>query len=363
VLLLCNKSGVVIDHRGEEAEATQFRYWGVWIGGVWAEDVEGTNGIGTCITEERPVTVHMSQHFRSRHIGLSCSGAPIFDAHGEFAGVLDVSSIDPTLSEHAHALTGALTVAAARAIEERLFRTQFRRDWIIAVRGSDDIGSAMLISVDRDQRIVGADRTGREALARWGHRADEGVGFWKVFEASDALFHHQNRGDLQTQVTPLGSDRAYAAILTPPEATSARRLQPENADLHVRPRREMLAITPWMSESLPVRGGLPPATLRRVRDYIDAHLHQSIDLESLARTAGLSAYHFARVFKHSEGLTPHAFVLERRLAKARDLLGQADLSLAEIASVVGFADQSHFTRRFREVVGTSPGRFRSAQKS
>ena len=54
-------------------------------------------------------------------------GAPIFDGNGEFVGVLDVSSIDPALSEHAHALTGPLTISAARAIEERMFRKQFRR--------------------------------------------------------------------------------------------------------------------------------------------------------------------------------------------------------------------------------------------
>jgi transcriptional regulator of acetoin/glycerol metabolism len=147
--------------RGEAAEAAQFRYWGTWIGGVWAEDVEGTNGIGTCLAERRPVTVHMSQHFRARHISLSCSGAPIFDGNGEFAGVLDVSSIDP-------ALTGPLTISAARAIEERMFREQFRRGWIIAVRVPDDAGSAMLIAVDRDRRIIGADRVGRKVLSHWG---------------------------------------------------------------------------------------------------------------------------------------------------------------------------------------------------
>jgi len=76
----------------------------------------------------------------------------------------------------------------------------------------------------------------------------------------------------------------------------------------------------------------------------------------------LSRFHFARAFKQSEGLTPHGLVLERRLAKARELLIRTSLSLSEIASAVGFADQSHFTRRFREVVGASPGQFRRAQK-
>ncbi len=66
-VLFCDTAGVAVEHRGEDTEASRFEYWGTWLGGVWAEESEGTNGIGTCIAEERPVTVHRSQHFRSRH--------------------------------------------------------------------------------------------------------------------------------------------------------------------------------------------------------------------------------------------------------------------------------------------------------
>ena len=72
-ILFCDTAGVAVEHRGDDADASRFRYWGTWLGGVWSEEVEGTNGIGTCIVEERPVTVHRGQHFRSRHIDLSCS--------------------------------------------------------------------------------------------------------------------------------------------------------------------------------------------------------------------------------------------------------------------------------------------------
>src|SRR4029077_15781113 len=92
VVLLCNNDGVAIHHRGDEARADEFKNWGIWLGGVWSEQIEGTNGIGTCIAEQRPVLVHCSQHYRARHTKLSCAGAPIFDAAGKLAGVLDVST-------------------------------------------------------------------------------------------------------------------------------------------------------------------------------------------------------------------------------------------------------------------------------
>ena len=139
VILLCNTDGVAIEHRGQEALAGEFKYWGTWLGGVWSEAIEGTNGIGTCIAERRPITIHQTQHFRTRHISLSCSGAPIFGVDGELLAVLDVSCIDPELSERSHALTGSLTMASARAIEERLFRDRFRQEWIVAVASPDAI--------------------------------------------------------------------------------------------------------------------------------------------------------------------------------------------------------------------------------
>ena len=81
--------------------------------------------------------------------------------------VLDVSAIDPGRSERAHALTGALTVNAARAIEERFFREHFHREWIVAIGAPEQGAPGMLLAVDGDQRVVGANRAARQlALAR-----------------------------------------------------------------------------------------------------------------------------------------------------------------------------------------------------
>src|SRR5437588_2354238 len=161
---------------------------GVWLGGVWSEEVEGTNGIGTAIVEERPVTVHRSQHFRTRHINLSCSGAPVFGVDGRLIAVLDVSAIDPERSERAHALTGALTVRSARAIEERFFREQFRQEWIVAVAPPEGGVTGMLLAIDGNQRIVGANRAARASLMLDDRGLRGGVSLWTIFERNLGLF-------------------------------------------------------------------------------------------------------------------------------------------------------------------------------
>jgi AraC family transcriptional regulator len=95
-----------------------------------------------------------------------------------------------------------------------------------------------------------------------------------------------------------------------------------------------------------------------VRDFIEEHLEESISLQALADTAGLSICYFCRAFKQSEGVTPHDYIVRCRVQRARELLADTDLPLSEIAIAVGFADQSHCARRFREHVGLTPSRYR-----
>lgn len=192
-ILFCDTAGVAVEHRGDDTDASRFKYWGTWLGGVWSEAAEGTNGIGTCIAEERPITVHRSQHYRARHIDLSCSAAPIFDVDGRLMAVLDVSAIDPERSDGAHALTGALTAASARVIEEGYFREQFRREWIVAVRLPEEDGAGMLLSVDSNQHIVGANRAARTFLLLDDYRLRGGLSLWSIFERDPGLFSRQGR--------------------------------------------------------------------------------------------------------------------------------------------------------------------------
>jgi transcriptional regulator of acetoin/glycerol metabolism len=230
-VLFCDSSGVAVEHRGDDAQASRFEYWGTWLGGVWSEEVEGTNGIGTCIVEERPVTVHRRQHFRSRHIDLSCSGAPAFGADGRLIAVLDVSAIDPELSEGAHALTGALTVRSARAIEERFFREQFRREWIVAVAPPEGGAIGMLLAIDGNQRIVGANRAARTSLLLDDRGLRAGVSLWTIFERDLDLFRRKDRTDISTRLLVAGS---RPALVTPPDPIMGASSNQTN--LHTRPR-------------------------------------------------------------------------------------------------------------------------------
>jgi AraC family transcriptional regulator len=107
-------------------------------------------------------------------------------------------------------------------------------------------------------------------------------------------------------------------------------------------------------------GALPQARLRDVIDYIEGVLGASPSLAEMASVARLSSYHFARQFKAATGLPPHQYVIMRRVERAKELLqAESDVSLAEVAALAGFSDQSQFANHFKRAVGVTPRRFRT----
>ena len=107
-------------------------------------------------------------------------------------------------------------------------------------------------------------------------------------------------------------------------------------------------------------GGLPSHKLRRVTEFIDAHLDRDLALAEIAEEAHLSLYHFSRAFKQTTGQTPIQFVMQRRIERAKSLLASSELPLAEIALTVGFKNQSHFTTLFRKLTEMTPKAWRNA---
>jgi transcriptional regulator of acetoin/glycerol metabolism len=162
-VLLADKDGVPIERRGAVSDDRTFHDWGLWTGTVWSEDSEGTNGIGTCLVEQRALTIHRDQHFFSRNTSLSCMTAPVFDHEGNLAAALDVSSCRADLTEGFVNLISVAVGDAARRIEAENFRLAFPQARIL-LASTDERAASALIAVDRDDLVIGATRAARQAL-------------------------------------------------------------------------------------------------------------------------------------------------------------------------------------------------------
>jgi AraC family transcriptional regulator len=106
------------------------------------------------------------------------------------------------------------------------------------------------------------------------------------------------------------------------------------------------------------RGGLAAWQIARVRAYIDSNLHRTIHIRDLSAVARRSPAHFSRKFKLAVGESPHAYVVTRRLERACHLMMISAEPLSEIALSVGFSDQAHLCRLFRQALGQSPAHWR-----
>ena len=107
------------------------------------------------------------------------------------------------------------------------------------------------------------------------------------------------------------------------------------------------------------KGGLSPAQASRITDYIDSRLDEPLELATLAAHAGMGIWTFTRHFRKSVGKSPHAYVTERRIERARRLLAQGCMPIKEVACACGFSDQAHMTRVFQAHLKTTPGALRS----
>lgn len=107
-------------------------------------------------------------------------------------------------------------------------------------------------------------------------------------------------------------------------------------------------------------GGLSKSELRQVIEYINDYLAEDLSLRAIAAVIQMSPYHFTRLFKQSTGFTPHQYVIQRRIEKAKQLLIKQKLSIVEVSQQVGFESQSHFTKVFRKYTEMPPKTYREA---
>jgi AraC-like DNA-binding protein len=261
--------------------------------------------------------------------------------------------MDSEPSGPAHRLLSALLQTTTRAVAERVFRLRFSRFWIVA-GWCPQIGKHALFAVDAAQKLVGADRAARDLFATT--QRDEHL------PTLDSVFvpplpRLSNRR-VETMLQRYDTDGLQWRIMITPPAPGAVQIPPGNtALLHSRPRLDALANAPLPARRANSRG-LPPRLARHIQEYIDTHLCESLNTKDLAVKAGFSTSHFGRSFHRTVGVPPHQYVMQRRIARAQELLLQTDSPLVDIALATGFSDQSHFCRRFHQLTGQPPRAFR-----
>jgi AraC family transcriptional regulator len=111
------------------------------------------------------------------------------------------------------------------------------------------------------------------------------------------------------------------------------------------------------------RGGLGPARLRMIKEFVHAKMEDELTLSAMAQSVELSTAHFSRMFRKSTGETPHQFVLRQRIERAKEMLRDADERVLDVAVACGFKTQQHFARVFRQVCGANPTEYRQEWES
>ena len=178
------------------------------------------------------------------------------------------------------------------------------------------------------------------SLVEW-RRIDPIIGFDRSAVASDPVVHHlglclDTARSRPSEMSPVCADHIASAL-----------------EAYLRQAHNIVSLPPPA-----VRGGLAPWQLRQAKQILISRLDEPISLAELARACKLSPGHFARAFRQTTGQPPHRWLMVQRIEKAKQLLVDSTLSLAQIAQKCGFADQSHFTRIFAQLVQSSPGQWR-----
>jgi transcriptional regulator of acetoin/glycerol metabolism len=228
-VLFTDRHGVPVDRRGTRADDPTFYRWGLWTGAVWSEAAEGTNGIGTCLAEERALTIHRDQHFHARNTLLSCTVAPIYDHEGKLAAALDVSSCRADHTEAFVGLIAAAVAEAAKRIEAAHFRHAFPNARVVLAPNADP-GAGALLAVDQDDLIIGATRA-----ARLAYRLDDAA-LKRRLPAADLLAASESGQDELERAEQAVLHRALART-TGNISAAARSLGVSRATLHRKLKR------------------------------------------------------------------------------------------------------------------------------
>lgn len=224
-VILSDIDGVVLEARSNAGDAALFDAVGLAPGGQWGEGAEGTNGIGTCLVEARPVSILRHEHFASRNVGVSCMDAPVFDPDGRLVAALDVSSARADHGEATASLISALVQDAARQIERDYFCRRFADLRIVYAPDRPGRG-VTLLAVDRDDLVVGATRAARQCFGLGQQPLVDPRPLADVMGAAASSFDDSERAILrQALARSQGNVAAAARSLGIGRATFYRRME------------------------------------------------------------------------------------------------------------------------------------------
>lgn len=157
-IMLTDNEGVVVNYVSDPMFTSTAAKTSLQLGAVWTEQAQGTNGMGTCLIEKRPLIIHQNEHFFSKNTHLTCSAAPILDPTGKLIAVLDASSNSRNAQQH----TMVLVNMSAQLIENRLFLCCMSDNYILRFHSRPEFISTLgegVLAFDGDGRIKAANRS------------------------------------------------------------------------------------------------------------------------------------------------------------------------------------------------------------
>jgi transcriptional regulator of acetoin/glycerol metabolism len=229
-VILSDTQGVVLTTITDPSLQREFRHAGLSLGSIWDERHEGTNGIGTCLAEGCPVTVHREEHFRGYNLSLSCSGAPILDPHGSIIAVLDASTANSSDSRLIQRHTMALVNMSAHLISRWNFLKEFSQSWILRFHSRAEFVGLLheaLVAIDGAGNILAVNESALLQLGCSTRKALLGESIERFFQFDFATLERRAQFEPSTiwPVRDLAHGRRFFAIARAPLRPAARTLE------------------------------------------------------------------------------------------------------------------------------------------
>lgn len=297
VILLTDDNGVTIDYLGNDGMRDVLREAGLYLGAVWAEDNQGTNGVGTCLQEGVSLSVVMDDHFAAHNIGLTCTVAPIRGPDGDVRAVLDISTDRPT-SREIQAVLRTVVENAAQRIENNLFCRHHRPHWLLSLARDPEVmdeADRAYLAVDDSGRTLAIDHRLRQLLAVDGKQAVPGRPIQEVIGLT-----MEDIARIARQSSPValadGGPFPFLSVQSSPDTPSGRAMPARTRPARIRPR-----------PALPTAAG--PLTLDALAGWEPSLQHEVGVLRRLTHSGlpilftgetGTGKEAFARAF-HREG--------------------------------------------------------------